>query len=139
MKHRVFQIVLVTMIILAGGPGRAGAQEMPLLEREFDLAAARSQDVQVFSMESRLIEYALDGTIAGTFIMRLGLKCVPADVGGTEADEYTCLGFTLGPEGGPELHIPALEGWSHAFDERGMDEKGQVFGIDSAQVIDIFI
>jgi hypothetical protein len=101
-----------------------------LLDREFNLAGKRSQETQYFLMESRLITYALDGKRVGTDIFRLRLKCVPAGVGGRKGDEYTCVRFTLQQGEAPEMEIPALESWTYVLNKAGMDEKGQVFGID---------
>ena len=104
-----------------------------LLDREFDLAGMRSQETQYFLMESRLIEYAPDGARAGVDVFRLRLKCVPAGIGGRKGDEYTCARFTMQHGDGPEMEIPALENWTYVLNKAGMDEKGQVFGIDHAK------
>ncbi len=124
------QVWLVLALAVAGG---VASQDMSLLDGEFDLAGRRSPETQVFSMESRLITYALDGSLVGTDVFRMRLKCTPSGITGKGADEYTCLSFTFGPEGGAEASIPALENWTHDFDQRGLDEKGQVFGIDHAK------
>ena len=103
------------------------------LDREFNLAGERSRETQYFLMESRLITYALDGKRVGTDIFRLRLKCVPAGIGGRKGDEYTCARFTLQQGDAPEMEIPALENWTYVLNKTGMDEKGQVFGIDHAR------
>ncbi|MCP4644780.1 MAG: hypothetical protein GY851_30340, partial [bacterium] len=83
-------------------------------------------------MTSNLINYALDGTRLGTDTMRLRLKCVPATVSGREADRYTCPDFSIEFAGGPQVSVPALRNWTYDFGpmDTGIDEKGQVFGID---------
>ena len=101
-----------------------------ILDKEFQLAGKRSQETQYFLMESRLITYALDGSRVGADIFRLRLKCVPAGIGGEKGDEYTCARFTLQQGEAPEMEIPALENWMYVLNQAGMDEKGQVFGID---------
>jgi hypothetical protein len=101
-----------------------------ILDREFQLAGKRTQETQYFLMESQLITYALDGSRLGTDIFRLRLKCVPAGITGGKGDEYTCARFTLQHGEGPEMEIPALENWVYVLNKAGMDEKGQVFGID---------
>jgi hypothetical protein len=103
------------------------------LDGEFQLAGRRSPETQHFLMESRLIEYAPDGTRAGTDIFRLRLTCVPAGSSGKAGDEYTCARFTMQHGDAAEVEIPALTGWSYVFDRAGIDEKGQVFGIDHAK------
>jgi hypothetical protein len=109
------------------------AGDLSVLEGEFDLGAERSQQTHVYSMESRLITFALDGTRESTDIFRMRIKCVPSGVSGSDADEYTCIRFTLEQEGKPESSIPVLENWSYMFAESGYDERGQVFGIDHAR------
>ena len=101
-----------------------------ILAKKFNLAGERSQEIQYFLMESKLINYALDGTRIGTDIYRLRLKCVPAQIAGKEGDEYTCLRFTFQKGDDLEKAIPALENWTYVFKQAGIDEKGQVFGID---------
>lgn len=103
------------------------------LTAEFDLAGKRSPEMQVFSMESRLITYALDGSRAGTDVFRMRIRCVPASVSGKGGDEYTCLRFTLEQDGEKEVAIPALENWSYIYDQRGIDDSGRVFGINHAR------
>ena len=103
-----------------------------VLEQTFDLGGDRSAEVQYFVMTSKLMNYALDGTRTSTDTMRLRLKCVPAEVSGRDADQYTCEGFTLEFGGAPEVAVPALQNWSYDFgpSDPGIDDKGQVFGID---------
>lgn len=129
MKTGRFTLALICLVVVcvSAGPCRSG--ETAGVGGEFDLAVERSPEIQVFSMESHLITYDLDGTRVSTDVFRMRLRCVPASVSGKEADEYTCLRFTLEPHGQPEVSIPALENWSY-FIEAGIDSIGQVFGID---------
>jgi hypothetical protein len=106
------------------------AQSPSILDKKFDLAGEHSQETQYFLMESRLIVYTLDGTRVSADIYRLRLKCVPAKIAGKEGDEYTCVRFTLQQGDALEAAIPALENWTYVFKQAGIDEKGQVFGID---------
>jgi hypothetical protein len=133
MTNKAIRYAPICLVMLLAGAITVQSQQMPLLDKEFDLAGEPSRETQVFSMESRLITYALDGSLVGTDVFRMHLKCVPSGVPGREADEYTCLRFTFEPEGGQEVSIPALEGWTYALDRRGIDEKGQVFGIGHAR------
>ena len=133
MTSKAIRYAPIWLVALLAGAVSVQSQQMPLLDREFDLAGEPSRETQIFSMESRLITYALDGSLAGTDIFRMRLKCVPSGVPGRQANEYTCLGFTLEPEGGPEVTIPALDGWTYTLDREGIDEEGQVFGIYHAK------
>ncbi len=100
------------------------------LQQTFDLAGKRSQVTQYFLMESRLINYALDGKRIGTTIYRLRLKCTPAELANKTGDEYTCVRFTVQQGNGAEIEIPALKNWIYIFHEPETDEKGQLFGIE---------
>ena len=104
-----------------------------ILDKVFDLAGEHSQETQYFLMESKLITYALDGRRIGTDIFRLRLKCVPAKIAGKGGDEYTCVRFTSQQGDALEKTIPALENWRYVFKQAGIDEKGQVFGIDHSK------
>lgn len=105
-----------------------------ILSQTFELGGERSLQTQYFLMESKLINYALDGTRTGTDIFRLRLKCVPAIIAGTDGDEYTCAKFTVQFADKPEVEIPILKNWSYIFNipPTGVDEKGQTLGIDHA-------
>jgi len=85
-------------------------------------------------MESKLLNYALDGTRVGLDIFRIRLKCVPAKLAGTKGDEYTCTKFTVQLGDEPEVEIPALKNWTYVFKipPTGVDKKGQTLGIDHA-------
>ncbi|UCD49998.1 MAG: hypothetical protein JSW27_21015 [Phycisphaerales bacterium] len=125
-------------LVLAGLPvlhAQCTVEKDCILGRTFDLGAGRSAEVQYFVMTSKLINYALDGTRLGTDTMRIHLKCVPAGVSGRQADQYTCAKFTIEFAGSPEVEVPALRNWTYDFGPlmTGIDEKGQVFGIDHAK------
>jgi hypothetical protein len=119
----------LALFAAAGESGSARSSDS-ILDKEFQLAGQRSQETQYFLMESRLVGYALDGSRVSTDIFRLRLKCVPAGIAGKQGDEYTCARFTLQHGEAPEMEIPALENWVYVLDKTGMDEKGQIFGID---------
>lgn len=84
-------------------------------------------------MESKLINYALDGKRVGTTTYRLRLKCTPAKLANKVGDEYTCVRFTVQQSNGAEVEIPALKNWIYIFHKPETDEKGQLFGIDHAK------
>jgi hypothetical protein len=116
----------------------AGAPKRPddaILRQTFDLGGPRTAQAQVFDMETRVITYAPDGKRVNTDLLKLGLKCTPARMSGKAADEYTCTRFTVQFGTGQEVTIPALAGWTYLFKNTatGLDDKGQVFGIDHAK------
>ncbi len=135
--HRILPVVTLVLIgtTVCLGAGESKRPDDPILRQTFDLAGVRSAQVQSFEMETRVITYAPDGKRVNTDVLKLGLKCAPARVTGKEADEYTCTKFTLQLAGGPEVAVPAVVNWSYLFKTTatGLDEKGQVFGIDHAK------
>jgi len=126
-------LTVCCMVLLCGGARGVAAGGDAILKQTFDLGAERSAETQYFVMTSKLINYALDGTRLGTDTMRIHLKCVPASVSGREADRYTCADFAIEFAGAPEVAVPALRNWTYDFGPMGIDEKGQVFGIDHAK------
>jgi hypothetical protein len=121
----VFAAVPVSM---AETPRNASLDSV--LSQTFDLAARRLPQPQYYRMETTLVAYGPDGKPTGTDTFCLLLNCVP----GKDADEYTCRRFTWRQGEGPDVRIPALDGWSYAFKTgTGFDEKGQVLGIDHAK------
>ena len=105
-----------------------------ILRQTFDLGGERSQQTQYFLMESKLINYALNGKRVGVDVFRLRLKCIPAKLAGTKGDEYTCTKFTVQLSGEPEVDIPSLKNWTYVFKvpPTGIDEKGRTLGIAHA-------
>lgn len=132
MRNKWVTTAAMGLVLTFSLAGAAGALSTSIADRKFDLGGERSEEIQHFSMESRLVSYDLAGTRVGTDVFSLRLSCIPAAIAGEEGDRYTCLSFTIAPEGGPEVSIPALENWTYVFKEEGIDEKGQVFGIDHA-------
>ena len=134
MKRNVLRIALLVLVALLVVVHvvtiRPRLGNDSILHGSFDLAGERSQETQYYLMESTLVTYALDGTRVATDVFRLRLQCVPATTAGTLGDEYSCAQFTLQRGDAPETAIPALENWTYTFDESGIDEAGQVFGID---------
>lgn len=117
---------LVAPISLA----QSSLSDKSILQRTFDLAGKRTQEPQYFFIETRLIQYALNGTRTGATIYRLCLKFVPEKKAAADGSEYVCARFTVQQDDDPEKEIPALTGWTYAFNAGGIDEKKQVFGID---------
>lgn len=131
MKSLIRFIVVFLLAGAASVPTRTLANDADHLHRTFDLVPARSSEVQYFTMESRMLSYALNGDRIGTDIFRVFLKCTP----GKDGNEFTCVKFTVQLANASESEIPSLRGWSYIFriDPSGTDEKGQVFGIDHAK------
>jgi hypothetical protein len=124
-------ITVMTAVCILGGA--AGVRPASSLDREFDLGVERSREPQYFRMESRMTGYAPDGSVEGTDVFRLYLKCIPGSAEGGQGDTCTCLGFNLELDGAEEVSIPALENWTYILDPAGMDKEGRVFGIDHAK------
>jgi hypothetical protein len=135
--HGILPVVTLALIgaTICLGAGESKRPDDSMLRQTFDLAGPRSAQVQSFEMETRVITYAPDGKRVNTDVLKLGLKCTPARVTGKEADEYTCTKFTLQLGDGPEVTVPAVINWSYLFRNTatGLDEKGQMFGIDHAR------
>ena len=141
MKTRIIATILVVLIAEAcfAVGADAGDSYKSVLSRTVELAGDRSQEIQHFQMESRLIHYALDGTRVSTDVYKLRLKCVPAKLSSKAGDEYTCLDFTLKIGNAPEVSIPVLKGWSYIFNmtPTNLDGAGQVLGIDHAKFVNL--
>ena len=133
-KFRLLVIVVPIAYFLTApiSPAQSSLSDKSIFQRTFDLAGKRTQEPQYFFMETALIQYALNGTRTGTTIYRLCLKFAPAKNAETDGN-YICARFTVQQGDEPEKEIPALTGWTYAFDASGIDEKKQVFGIDHSK------
>jgi hypothetical protein len=135
--HRIETVLMIAMVcnsvsLAAGEPKR---MDDSILRQTFDFAGARSPQPQLFDMETVVITYAPDGKRVNTDVLRLQLKCAPARMTGKDADEYTCIRFAVKFGDAPEVTVPAVANWTYPFKvtSSGVDEKGQVFGIDHAK------
>jgi hypothetical protein len=135
--HRIATMLMTVLICnaISLAAGESKRVDDSILRQTFDFAAPRSPQPQSFEMETVVITYGPDGKRVNTDILRLQLKGAPARVTGKDADEYTCVRFAVKFGDAPEVTIPALTNWTYPFKvtESGMDEKGQVFGIDHAK------
>ena len=131
MKSKFLKCLLLSMFTTCVFVGTAAAQLTLDPDNTYNLAGERTQETHYYIMESKLINYAMDGTRAGTDIFRLHLKCTPSE-NTDEGFEYTCTQFTIQLGDAPETPIPALENWSYIFYD-DIDEQGQVFGIDHSK------
>jgi hypothetical protein len=131
--HKELSAVALAVICgtIAVGAGAQTRSDDSILRQTFDLAAPRTREAQSYEMETRVITYAPDGKRVNTDILRLRLGCAP----GRDADRYTCRKFTVQFGSAPEVAVPALADWTYEFRKTatGLDEKGQVFGIDHAK------
>jgi len=125
--------VILTVMLMCSSIAQAEEQAESVLNRTYDLGGQRSEEAQYYKMESKLMTHLPDGTLQGTDVFRLGLEYLPAGLAGGEAPKITFLYFTVQLADSPEVAIPDLKNWSYALDRTGMDEKGQVFGIDHAR------
>ncbi len=132
-KKPISPVLFIAIAFCIFAPALNAQSAKSRLQQTFDLAGKRSQVPQYFLMESKLINYALDGKRTGTTIYRLRLKCIPAKLTNKTDDEYTCVRFTVQQGNGSEIEIPALKNWAYIFHEPEVDEKGQLFGIDHAK------
>jgi len=137
MKRETMLTVLSVLVICGVTsvlPADSAVADDAILRQNFDLGGERSQQTQYFVMESKLLNYALDGTRVGLDVFRIRLKCVPAKIAGTKGDQYTCTRFTVQLGDEPEVEVPALKNWTYIFKipPSGIDEKGQTLGIDHA-------
>jgi len=135
--HEVVTVLATAMICssISFAAGERKRMDDSILRQMFDFSAPRSAQPQLFDMETVVITYAPDGKRVNTDILRLQLKCTPAQATGQNADEYTCLKFGVKLGLGSEVTVPALTNWTYSFKATpsGVDDKGQVFGIDHAK------
>jgi len=114
------------------------APELRAVVKDYYLGGERSEEPQFYHVQSKVAAHAEDGTRTSVDVYKLRLMCEPGDRSAGEADKYTCTGFSLQRDGGPEVTIPALKGWSYDFNRRSLneidlDEQGQLFGIPHAK------
>jgi hypothetical protein len=126
---------MVSLLALVS-PAALHAQSQPgqidaVMQRTYDLTGDRSQEIQTYTMESRMMSHGPDGAIVNTDVYKLKLECTPAALAGTAMDRYTCLEFTVQLGNSPEVSIPSLRGWSYLFsvNPTGRYEGGRTLGI----------
>ncbi len=127
---------IVTVACLGASPVCAGDEPSPALAsalgQEVFLGGSRAPGTRYYDMETSLTHFAADGTRGDKDTYRIKLLCEPLGDFADEGARYTCKQFVYIKPNGDEVSIPALEGWTYTFKmtETGIDEKGQVFGID---------
>jgi hypothetical protein len=105
------------------------------LRTGFDLARPQTPEMRYYLQETRVFHFGLDGKPTGTEVFRMRLEWTHASASGGTSDGFRCRKLTLQKDTGPEVAIPSLENWSYEFRRTptGLDDKGQVFGIDHAK------
>ncbi|MCP4261710.1 MAG: hypothetical protein GY774_30035 [Planctomycetes bacterium] len=104
-----------------------------ILRSRYDLAAERSMKSRYYCMETKIVYLGEDGTRTVPITLRLLLKCVPAGYSPQDGYLYTCAKLAILKEGEPEVHIPALDGWTYMFkraEDGGFNHRGLIYGID---------
>ena len=135
-----FLCTLITgVILLVLLPAHLSAQQIPnikkIWEQKYNLVPQHSKDTQYYEMESKLQKHALDGTIQGTDIYHLYLRCVPS-ANSSKGDEYTCLKFTVQINNAVAVSIPSLTNFKYLFslEANGDDSsKKQFFNVDHSK------
>jgi hypothetical protein len=128
----VLGVIVAAAAVWSPAAGAADSADSILYEA-FDLGGERSEAAQYYRMESTLLTYAADGSLRSTDVFRLGLEYLTAGLAGGEDAEIKCLFFTVQLADSSEVDIPGLKNWSYAFKQTGMDEMGQIFGIDHSK------
>jgi hypothetical protein len=104
------------------------------LRKTFELGGPQTPGIRHYLQETRLLHFGLDGKPVGTEVFRMKLEWARASVSGGTGDGFRCRKLTIQKDMGPEVTVPSLENWSYEFRRTptGLDDKGQVFGIDHA-------
>lgn len=132
-KSLAVSINLILFFFIAHNPTLT--QNLPDLSLSFNLTGNRTTDPQYYIQTTKLITYSLDGVIAEREKFILYLMCEPSGKRGLTGDKYICGKILWIKNDSTLTSISSLKGWSYYFnpDSTGMDEAGQVFGIDHAK------
>ena len=105
----------------------------PILQSMYNLATERSMESRYYRMETKVVYLGQDGTRSVPITVRLLLMCVPAGQSPQDGYQYTCAKLVIQKENEPEVHIPALDGWTYLFkraNDGSFNHGGLVYGID---------
>jgi len=132
----VFILQIGMLFQFADAP--AGPTRFDLLGT-FNLAAPRAPGTRHYLQETRLLHIGLDGKPTGTETIRMKLEWMHTSSSGGGGDVFRCGKFTMRKNQDAEVSLPALEGWRYELRQTssGLDDKGQVFGIDHAKFLDL--
>jgi len=142
MKRKVFgtpvnivHSALALALLLASSAGAlpvSGGKIGEALNAGYELAGERLKETRYYHMKTILSSFSSSGERESVDVYEMMLECKPGDGAGEEGFTYTCFEFRIELGDTAEISIPALEGWSYLF-EPGIDESGQVFGIDHSR------
>lgn len=104
------------------------------LIQEYDLGRERSEETQYYIGQYEVSMHASNGRLKRVDNYKLHLMVEPGDRSAGEADKYTCVRFSVQMNGGPEVTIPSLAGWTYDFSmemftDEGVDAQGLMWGI----------
>ncbi len=111
-----------------------------ILQRTYNLTAERSMESRYYRMETKVVYLGEDGTRTVPITIRLLLMCSPAGQSPRDGYRYTCAKLAILRENEPEVHIPALDGWSYLFkraEDGSFNHGGLVYGIDHGRFQDL--
>jgi hypothetical protein len=119
----------------AASVGYANDENRVNVTTPINLASARTSETPTYRMETQVLTFGMNDQPESreTYILLLAVDS-PETPGATGVS-YRCLQFHVQRDDAPAVTIPALEGWTYTFadTESGLDDHGQVFGIDHQQ------
>ncbi len=132
MKKQIFErtIILFWCSLVISNLSYSGLKKD--LRQSFHLSGTCDSKTEYFIMETSILGFRNDGTKVFTDILRLSLKCQPNPKQNNDQITYTCVQFETKQGDDDFESIPDLENWTYTITE-GINEKGQVFGIDHSQ------
>lgn len=95
----------------------------------FDLAIERTREMRHYRMRTEFVHFAFDGTRTGSETYEVTIRIEP---GAGPRAACTCGRFSVQHDDEKPAAIPALAGWSYAFDAAAGASGGPVFGIPHA-------
>jgi len=131
---RILLLSCIVLIVVFSSSSCVGGAGESFLSQEYDLVGEHSAESQYYHMERVIVVRADDGTRQSVERYNLRLMVEPDDQSAAENAKYTCVEFAMQKDDGPEVTIPALEGWSHDHVRGGqIDEQGLLFGVPDAK------
>ncbi len=129
------KIFIVLAGLLSAAEGIASGTTRFDLRKTFDLGGPQTPGIRHYLQETRVMHFGLDGKPTGTETYRMKLEWTSSSKAGGTGDGFRCRRLTLQKDAGPEVTVPSLENWSYEFHRTltGLDDKGQIFGIDHAK------
>ncbi len=127
--------ILVALLISQASMVRA----QTALGGEFDLGGEKSRETHYYRMTTDVFQVRADGVRNQPTSYRVLLEWIPAPLSGKETDLIVCHRLAVQLPGKPEVSIPVLADWRYELRQQrnGLDEKGQIFGIDQSRFKDL--